>query len=127
MLPLRYSTVWSLLGWMLVFIVIAVSLLPGPAVVYYSLIDKIAHAFSYCLLMVWFAGLYTRQRHMAIAFTLVAQGAVLEVIQARLPYRSFDTLDLLANIAGIALGLSLSFLFLAGWCVRVEQLLRIRA
>ncbi len=125
MLPLRYSTVWSLLGWMLVFIVIAVSLLPGPAVVYYSLIDKIGHAFSYCLLMVWFAGLYTRRWHVVIAFALVAQSAVLELIQARLPYRSFDTMDLLANTGGIAVGLTLSLLLLAGWCLRVEQRLKL--
>ena len=127
MLPLRYSTVWSLLGWMLVFIVIAVSLLPGPAVVYYSLIDKIGHAFSYCLLMVWFAGLYTRRWHVVIAFALVAQSAVLELIQARLPYRSFDTMDLLANTGGIVVGLMLSLLVLAGWCLAVEKRLKLRA
>ena len=125
MLPLRYSTVWSLLGWMLVFIVIAVSLLPGPAVVYYSLIDKIGHAFSYCLLMVWFAGLYTRRWHVVIAFALVAQSAVLELVQAGLPYRSFDTMDLLANTGGIAVGLMLSLLVLAGWCLMVEKRLKL--
>ena len=122
-LPLRYSMVWSLLGWAFVFTVITLSLLPGTLTWQRghdrtSLFDKVGHAVLYCLLMVWFGGIYTRQRHLVIALALVGQSAVLELIQAQLPYRSFDTQDLLANIVGIVLGLSLSYLLLAGWCMR---------
>ena len=122
--------VWSLLGWAFVFTVITLSLLPGTgpgsAVTTTSLFDKVGHAVLYCLLMVWFSGIYTRQRHLVTALALAGQSAVLELIQAQLPYRSFDAQDLLANIVGIVLGLSLSYLLLAGWCMRVEQLLGLR-
>ena len=129
MLPLRYSKLWSLLGWALVCMVITLSLLPGSApsssALTTTLFDKAGHAILYFLLTVWFAGLYNRRWHLVVALALVVQSAVLELIQARLPYRSFDTMDLLANTGGIAVGLMLSLLVLAGWCLSVEKRLNL--
>ena len=123
MLPLRYPIVWALLGWGLLIVVAVGSVMPGGVMPERAVDDKVVHAFSYFLLMIWFAGLYTRQRYAIIALMLLGFGAVLELVQARLPYRFFDPRDLLANAAGIVLGLSLSFTLLAGWCQRVEQVL----
>ena len=122
MLPLRHPFVWLLPGWGLVLLVAGGSLIPGAVVTSFSSADKLVHALSYFLLMVWFAGLYAKRRHVAIALSLIVLGVVLEFIQARLPYRWFDPLDLLANAAGTLLGLVLSFTLLAGWCQRVERL-----
>ena len=121
MLPLRYPIVWGLLGCGLLIVVAAGSLIPGNLTPETGLDDKVAHALSYFLLMIWFAGLYARRRHALIALMLLGFGAALELAQARLPYRFFDPRDLLANTAGIVLGLTLSFTLLAGWCQRVER------
>ena len=124
MLPLRHPILWLLPGWGLLLLVATGSVIPGGVVVSgFSAADKIVHAFSYFVLMVWFSGMYARRRHPAIALTLIVFGIVLEFVQARLPYRLFDPLDLLANAAGILLGLGLSLLVLGGWCQRVERVL----
>ena len=98
--------IWHVLGWSLVLAVSTGSLVPGTVVTGAPFSDKIVHAFSYFVLMVWFAGLYTKQKHLLIALTLLVLGVVLEFVQARLPYRFFDPLDLLANFAGILAGLT---------------------
>jgi len=123
MLPLRYPIAWALSGWGLVVFVAVGSVIPGAVITGFSSADKIVHMLSYFLLMIWFSGLYSRQRHVVIALILVTFGGLLEFLQAVLPYRFFDPLDLLANTVGVALGLLLSFTLLAGWCQRIERAL----
>lgn len=122
MLPLRFPWVWLASGWLLVLGVCAGSLLPGDSVPDFDVSDEIMHAASYFLLMVWFAGLYRRGRHVLIAVTLLALGVLLEIVQEGTGYRTFDYEDMLANGTGIAAGLLLSFWLLEGWCLRVEKL-----
>ena len=123
MLPLRHPWLWLLPGWVLVAAVIAASVFPGVTVgaLNISGADKVAHAASYCLLMIWFAGLYAPRRHGIVAVSLLALGLVLELIQWSLPYRFFEPADLLANATGVFVGLGLSITFLAGWCQRMES------
>ena len=123
MLPLRHPWYWLLPGWMLVVAVIAASVFPGIAIATLSIpgADKLAHAASYCLLMVWFAGLYAPRHYGIVALSLLALGLALEVVQWRLPYRFFEPADLLANATGIIIGLMLSISLLAGWCQRMES------
>lgn len=123
MLPLRFPWVWMTLGWALVAGVVLGSLLPGRALATFALEDKLVHAFSYCLLMIWFAGLYERRRHVVIAVGLLLLGALLDVLQGGVSSRSFEWLDVAANGLGIVLGLGLSLSLLGGWCQRVERLL----
>jgi len=123
MLTLRYPVVWMLTGWALVVLVTVGSVIPGAVMDELAPSDKLMHGFAYFLLMIWFAGLYTKQRHAVIALLLIAFGSLLEIVQSRLPYRFFDPMDLLANATGVALGLLLSFALLAGWCQRVERFL----
>ena len=123
-LSLRYPIVWGLSGFGLLVLVAAGSLMPGGGVVIeFEHSDKIVHVLSYFVLIVWFAGLYAKGRCKKIAFFLIVFGMLLEFIQAQLPYRMFDPLDIIANTGGVVLGLLLSTFILGGWCQRVEMLL----
>ncbi len=122
-LPLRFPWVWMSLGWLLLAGVVLGSLLPGSTVSAVALQDKLLHAGSYFVLMIWFAGLYERRRHIVIALGLLGLGAVLDALQGSVSSRSFEWLDVAANGAGVALGLGLSLWLLGGWCQRVERYL----
>jgi VanZ family protein len=122
-LPLRYPWLWLSIGLALVVCVVAASIFPNVRIVTLGLTwaDKAAHAVSYGLLMIWFSGLYARRFHGIVAVTLLALGLALEMIQWTLPYRFFESADLLANAAGVLVGLGLSFWLFAGWCQRMES------
>lgn len=122
MLPLKYPRVWLGLGWLLLILVMAGSVVPVIVVKGFSAADKLVHGGSYLILITWFAGLYQRQHHIFIALALFTLGLVLEVIQGQLPYRGFDPFDLLANATGIFLGLMLTQSVLVAWCQRFERL-----
>jgi len=126
MLPLRYPWVWWTLGWLLVAGVAVGSLMPGSWVPGFSPRDKLLHAGSYLILMIWFSGLYRRERHLVIALLLLALGFALDVAQEATPSRVFDLRDVAANAGGILIGLLLSRFVFVGWCQRVEQLISSR-
>jgi VanZ family protein len=123
LLPLRYPRLWVAVGWLLVAAVVVGSLVPGPALRAVSWNDKVTHAGSYFLLMVWFAGLYGRRRHIWIALGLLALGLALDSLQLTTKTRHFDLRDVAANGFGILAGLTLSVWLLEGWCQRIERLL----
>jgi hypothetical protein len=83
--------------------------------------DKLLHAGAYCLLMLWFSGLYRRRRHWIVALCLVALGFTLDVAQTATVSRSFEMADVSANVGGILVGLALGHFVLEGWCQRLEQ------
>ena len=112
---------WAGLGWLLVMGVIVGSLLPGPSLPNVSMNDKFEHAGAYCLLMVWFAGLYPRRLYLLIAAVLLALGIGLDLLQGLSETRSLELFDILADLVGIAVGLVLSVSLLGGWCQRLEQ------
>jgi VanZ family protein len=122
MLPLRYPWLWWSLGWLLVAGVITGSLLPSVWMPDVAASDKVMHVVSYLVLMVWFSGLYRRDRHLVIAVLLFVLGFLLDFSQSASPYRVFDWRDVAANAGGILLGLLLSRFVFEGWCRRVEQL-----
>lgn len=123
MLPLRFPWVWWTCGWLLVAGVSVGSLMPGSAAPTLPLGDKVLHAGAYCLLMLWFSGLYRRGRHWLIALLLFALGFMLDAAQAGTPTRSFELGDVAANASGILVGLALAWFVFEGWCRRVERLL----
>jgi len=123
MLPLRFPRIWLTLGLLLVAGVVIGSLLPGNALPMILQRDKLVHAGSYLLLMVWFAGIYERKRHLMVAIVLAALGFALDAMQGGIATRTFDLRDVLANITGVAIGFVLSRILFAGWCQRVERLL----
>lgn len=120
--PLKYPWVWRLLGWLLVAGVIVTSLLPAPWVPTFNIKDKILHAGAYCFLMVWFSGLYPRERHWIVALLLFGLGIGLDIAQLPTATRHFELLDIAADAGGIVLGLVLGRFVFAGWCRRVERL-----
>jgi VanZ family protein len=109
------------MGWLLVAGVVFGSLVPGPALGTVAVDDKLLHAASYLLLMLWFGGLYERRRHLWIALALFAFGAALDALQATTTTRSFDLRDIAANGSGILIGLVLTAWLLEGWCQRLER------
>jgi hypothetical protein len=122
-LSLRFPWLWLSLGWAIVAGVIFGSVAPDVLgnTFDFSGADKLGHAASYFLLVIWFSGLYARHQLALLAVTMLALGLILEIIQWQLPYREFDLADLLANASGIVLGLGFSVWLFAGWCQRMER------
>lgn len=123
MLSLRFPLLWLSIGWVIVAGVIFGSVAPGVLenTLNFPGADKLGHAASYCLLVIWFSGLFARRHFALLAVAMVALGLVLEIIQWQLPYREFELADLLANASGVVLGLGFSVWLSAGWCQRMEQ------
>ncbi len=120
MLPLKYPKFWLASGWLLVVLAIVGSIVqldPDSTVFRF---DKLIHAATYALLMIWFAGIYRPGRYAIIAILLVLLGLALEGVQALLPLRFFDVADLVADMSGVAVGLILALLLLKGWCQQFE-------
>jgi VanZ family protein len=126
-LPLRFPWVWLTGGWLLVLGVIVGSLVPGELLRAITISDKVMHAGTYFVLMVWFAGLYRRQRFVPIAVGLFLLGIALDVAQGGTATRTFDLLDILADAVGVVIGLVVSLLLLGGWCQRIERLFPVGA
>jgi hypothetical protein len=122
-LPLRYPWAWLSLGSLLVIAVCVGSLMPAQMLqaAPFEIGDKLLHGGSYFVLMIWFAGLFPRQRHWLVAAFLLALGAGLDVAQSRTVTRSFELEDIAADGVGILCGLMLSWSLLAGWCQRLER------
>jgi VanZ family protein len=122
LLPLRHPRFWLVLGWVFVAFstlasIVPVRKLPIPP----GLNDKIEHMVGYALLALWFAGIYPRSRYAVIAGLLFLMGLVIEWLQGVMNVgRSADFRDVIANVTGIAIGLSLAWVALGGWAQRVE-------
>ena len=85
--------------------------------------DKVMHILAYGLLMGWFAQIY---RHflarLCLALALVSMGIFVEYLQSWVSYRQFDTVDMLANTAGILLAWALSYTWLGRLFVSFERI-----
>jgi len=123
MYSLNYPRFWLALAWFLVLLVILSSLAPAGPDVRWMLNDKVAHAAAYAAMAFWFSGVYRKSRYGWILAGLLALGLLLELVQGRLSYRTFDMLDMAANAAGVVLGLAGSVLLNASWCAWVEKVL----
>lgn len=84
--------------------------------------DKWLHGVTFAFLTFWFCGQYERAAYWRVVLGLVAFGALIEVCQQALVYRSAETMDLVVDLAGITVGLILSFAATGGWCLRFEAL-----
>ncbi len=124
MLPLLRRRAWLAASTLLVLLVVVASLtpsetLPMPPV---SGFDKVEHFVAYAVLAAWFAGLYPRASHPWIALGLATLGFVIEVLQQYMGLgRQGDPRDMLANLAGIAVGLWLGGTVAGDWALRVES------
>lgn len=98
--------VHNAVGWCLIAIVVALSLVPAPTLppVTESYDDKIAHSLTYALVMAWFAVITPRASWLHLAFAVVGLGIALELCQALLPYRTASFADAIANTLGVLIG-----------------------
>ena len=127
MLTLEYARYWRLASAALLLLVLAATLMPvhwlfddpDSGLTLFEHADKLAHALTFLLLALWFAGLY--RSLWAIAAGLLAYGALIELCQLMTGYRSADWIDMAANTAGIIAGLGIAMTGLGGWCQRAES------
>jgi hypothetical protein len=123
MLPLKHSRYFFVAGWLLLALVIFGSLSSGVPSMTAGISDKLQHFTGYFAVMVWFSGMYPRERHWLLALAFALLGAALEVAQGAFTVtRVMDFKDLIANCCGILAGLLLARLGLSNWCLWVENL-----
>jgi VanZ family protein len=122
MVPLRYPWVWLMMGWLLLMVAVVASLLPASQLsVLTDFNDKFQHSAIYALLTVWFTGIYPRSRSGLIAASLFGVGISIEWAQGAMHLgRVSDVSDVIANSAGIAVGLVLALFWSGNWTQRVE-------
>jgi len=124
MLPLAWRGMWITGAVVIAGTIVTLSLLPGPVVESFSAWDKLEHALAYLVLTLWLTGMIARHRYAIAGAAAALLGLAIEGAQSTLTTtRQGDPLDLVANLAGIAVALAASYLALGGWAARVELLL----
>ena len=129
MLPLRWAAHWRLASVVLLILVLLAGIAPAfwlwddrsNAMNFLAHIDKWAHALTFAFLALWFCGQYTRSAYWRIAAGLLVYGIVIEGLQRLVGYRTADVLDVMANLGGIGLGLTIGLLWAGGWSQSVER------
>ncbi|HEX2828763.1 MAG TPA: VanZ family protein [Burkholderiales bacterium] len=102
---MKFRPLWLVLGWCLVAAVVYLSVSHTSVAPNVENGDKIGHFVAYGTLSLWFVQLFRRPpQRFGACLALVALGVALECVQAVLPYRSFDRMDMLANACGVVLG-----------------------
>lgn len=128
MLPLRHEKRWRLAGIFLLLVVLAATIMPTlwlwPSSSKFLLEDKWLHLLTFTFLSIWFTGQYARRSYWRLLVGLTAFGALIELGQGMIPYRSAEWMDLFADIGGIGIGLIIAFAGLGGWSLRFEQWLQ---
>jgi VanZ family protein len=123
MLPLRHENRWRLAGIVLLLVVLVATFMPNTWLTQSSkflLSDKLLHLLTFLLLSLWFAGQYARSAYWRLLLGLTTFGVLIEVGQGMIPYRSAEWMDLVADIAGIGIGLIIATAGLGGWSLRFE-------
>ena len=127
MLPLKYAARWQFAGIAFLMLVLTAALLPeipfwpdDPSA-RFEFSDKLLHMISFTFLAAWFSGQYARTSYWRIAVGLLAFGALIELIQGTVTYRSSEWRDLYADGIGIVAGLIIARLGLGGWSARLER------
>lgn len=119
---LQNQNIWWSLSFILVSSVYIVCLMPldgplkGP-----EFIDKVWHFGTYVIVMLWFSQLFEAHVHRRVLIGVVLMGLSIECLQALTPWRSFDVLDLGANMAGALAGWGLAVVGLHRLLARAEQ------
>lgn len=134
MLPLRYTKRWQVAGLAILLAVLVCALVPpewlrlrlGVRDVALQMSDKSLHGMTFVFMTLWFCGQYARSSYWRIAAGLLLFGAFIEICQRMLVYRDAESLDLLADSVGIAIGLAIAMAGAGGWSLRLEQWLLAR-
>jgi VanZ family protein len=103
--PLLLRRVWQGVGWFGIVLLLYLSLTPQPPEIPVDQGDKIGHSLAYTMLMFWWAQLrVTTGERRRLAASLIALGIAIEYVQGWTGWRSFDYFDMLADVAGVAIG-----------------------
>jgi len=129
MLPLQHVNYWRLAGLVLLSLVMLSALMPATwfwndKVKVLSLFehsDKLLHATTFLVLVIWFSGQYRRPAYWGIAAALMLFGGLIEICQLMVSNRSASWGDIGANTVGILVGLTVAMSGLGGWSLRVED------
>ncbi|MFZ0254456.1 MAG: VanZ family protein [Gammaproteobacteria bacterium] len=119
-MPLRYFPLWLSIGWLLIASVLYASLAPSgvPSMAPHS--DKAGHFLAYFALALWFSQLYNTRVRRWWAMAFIGIGVLLECLQAPIPSRIFDLVDMVANTAGVLSGWVLGSMAGANFLARFE-------
>jgi VanZ family protein len=132
MLPLSYPRRWQVAGILLLASVLLLAIVPAiwfwpqdPGKTW-SLSDKWLHGITFAVLALWFSGQYAREAYWKLAVGLLAFGALIEICQRMISYRTAEWNDLFADMLGIAIGILIASIGVGGWSVRIERQLQNR-
>ena len=122
MLQLRFARSWIVAGGLILSVVLFMALTPWftASVPSVTQIDKWMHGLVFAFLAIWFTGQYARTAYAGIATGLAAYGALIEIGQALLPYRTAEWADLAADCLGILAGILIALALTGGWSQRAE-------
>ena len=132
MLSLRYARRWQIAGFFLLATVLAAALVPAEWLWPEDLnlpgfiSDKLLHGITFTVLALWFSGQYARHSYWRLVTGLVAFGLLIEAMQRMVSYRTADWVDLLADLIGVAVGMSIALAGTGGWSLRFEECLQNR-
>ena len=111
--PLRFRSLWLIMGWLLVLFIVYESLTPRPMEIPIEQGDKLGHMAAYLALMSWFANIYEDSgKRITCAVGCIALGVGLEFAQRLTAVRTFEIADMVAGAVGV----------LAGWLAAPPRL-----
>ncbi len=129
MLPLRFAGRWRTASFILLVFVLLGMLMPAVWIfpdkksfmTWFVDVDKWLHGIIFLFLALWFSGQYQKRSYWRVGAGLIAFGVLIEACQRLVTYRSADWLDIVANTAGIAVGLLIAMAGLGGWSLWLEN------
>jgi len=129
MLPLRYVGRWRIASIVLLVLVLAATMMPavwifptrGQFLAWFVHVDKWLHGITFVFLAIWFAGQYRPRSYWRIGVGLIFFGGLIEACQRLVTYRSADWFDIVADAAGISVGLMMALAGLGGWSLWLEN------
>ena len=106
----RFTRAWRLLLALLMGVVAWFAFMPGSPFGNFSNLDKLQHVLAFLTLsavasLAWAPRAWHEAR---VALGLLLYGVLIELVQTQLPTRTASAADVVADVAGIALGLLLA-------------------
>ena len=121
MLEFRRPWIWITLSVVLVLGVVWGSLQPATGSPMPEGFDKVEHFVTYMTLALWFTGMVRPERYWVVVGALLLLGLSMEIGQYLMHVgRTADPYDMVANTAGVALGIVAALRVSGGWIGKVD-------